>query len=48
MRFDPYAPCGPVVTSTFRVVTRNVWGATPPTAKQQISDHYGLAADPRY
>ena len=26
MSFDPYAPYGPVVTSTIRVVTWNVWG----------------------
>ena len=26
MSFDPYAPYGPVVTSTVRVVTWNVWG----------------------
>jgi len=26
MSFDPYAPYGPLATSTFRVVTWNVWG----------------------
>ncbi len=26
MSFDPYAPYGPVVSSTVRVVTWNVWG----------------------
>ena len=26
MAFDPYAPYGPVVESTIRVVTWNVWG----------------------
>ena len=26
MSFDPYAPYGPVVESTIRVVTWNVWG----------------------
>jgi endonuclease/exonuclease/phosphatase family metal-dependent hydrolase len=79
--FDPYAPHGPVVESTIRVVTWNVWGraiglypdrrfdyifsAWPrrggvghPThcsllgvrapGEQQVSDHYGLAADLRY
>lgn len=30
MSFDPYAPYGPVVTSTIRVVTWNVWGRYGP------------------
>jgi endonuclease/exonuclease/phosphatase family metal-dependent hydrolase len=99
--FDPYAPYGPVVESTIRVVTWNVWGrygadcearqaaleqeladtqpdlaclveawrqgdSTQPgrgggghpthcsllgvraPGEQQVSDHYGLAADLRY
>jgi len=28
--FDPYVPYGPVVTSTIRVVTWNVWGRYGP------------------
>ncbi len=36
MSFDPYAPYGPLVESTIRVVTWNVWGryGTDPEARQ--------------
>ncbi len=30
MSFDPYAPYGPLVESTVRVVTWNVWGRYGP------------------
>jgi hypothetical protein len=52
--FDPLAPYGPVIESTVRVVTWNVWGRFGadwegrPAGEQQISDHYGVVADLRY
>jgi hypothetical protein len=48
--FDPLAPYGPVIESTVRVLTWNVWGrfGVRPAGEQQISGHYGVVADLRY
>ena len=35
MAFDPYAPYGPLVESSFRVVTWNVWGRHGPDWKER-------------
>ena len=48
MSFDPYAPYGPVVTSTIRVVTWNVWGryGTDREARQAALEEALVAAAP--
>jgi len=46
--FDPHAPYGPVVTSTIRVVTWNVWGryGTDREARQTALEEALVAAAP--
>jgi len=48
--FDPYQPYGPVVETTMRVVTWNVWGRYGAWEQRQagIEGHYGVLADLRY
>ncbi len=48
MSFDPYAPYGPVVTSTIRVVTWNVWGhyGTDREARQAALEEALVATAP--
>jgi endonuclease/exonuclease/phosphatase family metal-dependent hydrolase len=48
MSFDPYAPYGPLVTSTIRVVTWNVWGryGADREARQEALEQALAAAAP--
>ena len=49
MSFSQYEPYGPVVETTMRIVTWNVWGRYGRWAQRpQLSDHYGVLAELRY